>query len=44
MNRTVNAERYIAFINERLSLLLREAKISLKIIDVRDYHAVSSRH
>ena len=38
--KNVNAERYIAFINERL-LLLREAKINLKIIDVRDYHAVS---
>ena len=36
----LNAERYIAFINERLSLL-RKAKINLKIIDVRDYHAVS---
>ena len=36
-----NAERYIAFINERLSLL-RNAKISLKIIDVRDYHAISN--
>ena len=38
--KNVNAERYIAFINERLSLLRKE-KISLKIIDVRDYHAVS---
>ena len=38
--KNINAERYIAFINERLSLL-RKAKISLKIIDVRDYHAVS---
>jgi len=36
----LNAERYIAFINERLSLL-RKAKINLKIMDVRDYHAVS---
>ena len=35
-----NAERYIAFINERLSLL-RKVKINLKIIDVRDYHATS---
>lgn len=35
-----NAERYIAFINERLSLL-RKAKINLKIIDVRDYHDIS---
>jgi nucleoside-diphosphate-sugar epimerase len=39
--KNVNAERYIAFINERLSLL-RKAKINLKIIDVRDYHVVSS--
>lgn len=39
--KNVNAERYIAFINERLSLLRKE-KISLKIIDVRDYHAVSN--
>ena len=36
--KNINAERYIAFINERLSLL-RKAKIGLKIIDVRDYHA-----
>jgi len=35
-----NAERYISFINERLSLL-RKVKIGLKIIDVRDYHATS---
>lgn len=35
-----NAERYIAFINERLNLL-RNAKIALHIIDVRDYHVVS---
>ena len=39
-NKNINAERYIAFINERLSLL-RKAKINLKIIDVRDYHATS---
>jgi len=38
--KNINAERYIAFINERLSLL-RKAKIGLKIIDVRDYHAIS---
>ena len=38
--KNINAERYIAFINERLTLL-RNAKISLKIIDVRDYHAIS---
>ncbi len=35
-----NSERYIAFINERLSLL-RNAKVGLHIIDVRDYHMVS---
>lgn len=35
-----NAERYIAFINERLSLL-RKSKVGLNIVDVRDYHAVS---
>ncbi len=35
-----NAERYIAFINERLTLL-RNAKINIHIIDVRDYHLVS---
>ena len=35
-----NAERYIAFINERLSLL-RKAKVGIHIIDARDYHAVS---
>jgi nucleoside-diphosphate-sugar epimerase len=35
-----NAERYIAFINERLSLL-RDAKVGLHIIDVRDYDVVS---
>lgn len=39
--KNVNAERYIAFINERLSLL-RKAKINLKIIDVRDYHDISN--
>ena len=38
--KNINAERYIAFINERLSLL-RKAKIGLKIIDVRDYHSIS---
>jgi nucleoside-diphosphate-sugar epimerase len=32
-----NSERYIGFINERLSLL-RKSNISLHIIDVRDYH------
>lgn len=35
-----HAERYIAFINERLTLL-RDAKVGLHIIDVRDYHVVS---
>ncbi len=35
-----NSERYIAFINERLSLL-RNARVGLHIIDVRDYHMVS---
>ena len=39
--KNINAERYIAFINERLSLL-RKAKIGLKIIDVRNYHAISN--
>ena len=35
-----NAERYIEFINERLSLL-RKAKVIMHIIDARDYHVVS---
>lgn len=35
-----NAERYISFINERLSLL-RENDVNLHIIDVRDYHLIS---
>ena len=35
-----NAERYIAFINERLNLLRKNA-IKLHVIDVRDYHLVS---
>lgn len=35
-----NAERYIAFVNERLALL-REAKIRVHVIDARDYHIVS---
>ena len=35
-----NAERYIAFINERLNLL-RAARIDLHIIDARDYHLIS---
>lgn len=36
----VNANRYLAFINERLHLL-RKANINIKIFDVRDYHATS---
>jgi nucleoside-diphosphate-sugar epimerase len=40
-DKNLNAERYIAFINERL-FLLRKARINLKIIDVRDYHVISS--
>ncbi len=36
-----NSERYIGFLNERLSLI-RNNKINLHIIDVRDYHIVSS--
>ena len=39
-NTNPNAERYISFINERLSLL-RKAKISMHIIDARDYQVVS---
>jgi nucleoside-diphosphate-sugar epimerase len=35
-----NAERYIAFINERLSLL-RGSKVGVHVIDARDYHVVS---
>lgn len=35
-----NAECYISFINERLSLL-RQANIVLHVIDIRDYHLVS---
>ena len=35
-----HAERYISFINERLSLL-RQAKVGLHVIDARDYHIVS---
>ena len=36
-----NSERYIGFLNERLALL-RKKKIHLHIIDVRDYHIISS--
>ena len=36
-----NSERYIGFLNERLALL-RQKKIHLHIIDVRDYHITSS--
>jgi nucleoside-diphosphate-sugar epimerase len=39
-DKNINAERYIAFIYERLSLL-RNAKVGLYIIDVRDYHVIS---
>ena len=35
-----NAERYITFLNERLQLL-RQAKISLHILDIRDYGITS---
>lgn len=35
-----HAERYIEFINERLTLL-RNKKIGLHILDVRDYHTIS---
>ena len=35
-----NSERYIAFINERLSLI-RKTSIPLHIIDARDYHLLS---
>lgn len=35
-----NGERYIAFINERLTLL-RAAKVGLHVIDARDYHLVT---
>ncbi len=35
-----NAERYITFINERLSLL-RTADISLHVADARDYHVTT---
>tara|TARA_Y100000768_G_scaffold63599_1_gene43725 strand:- start:27981 stop:29021 length:1041 start_codon:yes stop_codon:yes gene_type:complete len=39
-DKNINSERYISFINERLSLL-RNAKVGLHIIDVRDYHITS---
>ncbi len=39
-DKNLNAERYIAFINERLSLV-RKNSIGLHIIDVRDYHLVT---
>lgn len=35
-----HAERYITFINERLSLL-RSANVGLHVIDARDYHVVT---
>ena len=39
-DKSLNAERYISFINERLSLL-RSASVGLHVIDVRDYHLTS---
>ena len=39
-NKNPRAELYIGFINERLRLL-REAKVNLHVIDIRDYHLVS---
>jgi len=39
-NENPRAELYIGFINERLRLL-REAKVNLHVIDIRDYHLVS---
>ena len=36
----LNAKRYIAFLNERLNLL-RNANITLKITDAREYHQIS---
>jgi len=41
-DKNLNAERYIAFINERLSLL-RKNSIGLHIMDVRDYHLVAQK-
>lgn len=35
-----NSDLFLAFIDERLQLL-RKARVGLKIIDIRDYHAVS---
>ena len=35
-----NAERYISFINERLSLLRKDG-IPLHVLDIRDYHLVT---
>jgi nucleoside-diphosphate-sugar epimerase len=35
-----NADLFLAFIDERLKLL-RKAGVGLKIVDIRDYHAVS---
>lgn len=35
-----NAERYISFINERLSLLRKDG-IQLHVLDIRDYHLVT---
>lgn len=40
-NTNPNGERYIAFINERLSLL-RTAGVGIHVIDARDYHVVTN--
>jgi nucleoside-diphosphate-sugar epimerase len=40
INPSPNRELYVAFINQRLDLL-RDAKIPLHLIDIRDYHVVS---
>lgn len=37
-----NSNLFISFINERLNLL-RQAKINIEVLDLRDYHAVSRR-
>jgi nucleoside-diphosphate-sugar epimerase len=40
INPSPNRELYVSFINQRLDLL-RQAKIPLHLIDIRDYHVVS---
>ena len=40
-SQSINAKRYISFINERLNLL-RAADVTLRIDDVREYHKVSN--